>query len=193
MDAIPQTTFSNALSWMKTHGFRLKFHRILLLRVDLNQQWFKRWFGADQATSHYPNQWWLVYRRINVSLGLNGNSLQWRLMSVMASQITSNSIVCSIACSGWHDGTHQSSTLMALGPHKWSVIRKAFAFHGVGGQVDSSLRGASSADVVSISWPHCVLTLKRLGHFFQNVILFSNVVQPKCNIFIWKCSNKLIV
>ena len=37
------------------------------------------------------------------------------------------------------------------------------------------------------------LTLKRLGHFFQNVILFSNVVQQKCNIFIWKCSNKLIV
>ena len=37
------------------------------------------------------------------------------------------------------------------------------------------------------------LTLKRLGHFFQDVILFSNVVQQKCNIFIWKCSNKLIV
>ena len=38
------------------------------------------------------------------------------------------------------------------------------------------------------------LTLKRLGHFFfQNVILFSSVVQQKCNIFIWKCSNELIV
>ena len=28
------------------------------------------------------------------------------------------------------------------------------------------------------------LTLKRLGHFFQNVILFSNVVLQTCNIFI---------
>ena len=27
------------------------------------------------------------------------------------------------------------------------------------------------------------LTLKWLGHFFQNVILFSNVVQHQCNIF----------
>ena len=35
------------------------------------------------------------------------------------------------------------------------------------------------------------LTLKRLGHFFQYVILFPNVVQQKCNIFIWNWSNKL--
>ena len=27
--------------------------------------------GAVQATSHYLNQWWLLYRRINASLGLN--------------------------------------------------------------------------------------------------------------------------
>ena len=27
--------------------------------------------GADQATSHYLNQWWLDYRRIYASLGLN--------------------------------------------------------------------------------------------------------------------------
>ena len=26
--------------------------------------------GADLATSHYPNQWWLDYRRIHASLGL---------------------------------------------------------------------------------------------------------------------------
>ena len=30
------------------------------------------------------------------------------------------------------------------------------------------------------------LTLKRLGHFFQNVILFSNLVRQKCNIFYMK-------
>ena len=38
-----------------------------------------------------------------------------------------------------------------------------------------------------------VLTLKRLGHFFQNVILFSNVVHHKCNIFIWNWSNTMNV
>ena len=33
------------------------------------------------------------------------------------------------------------------------------------------------------------LTLKRLGHFFQNVILFSKLLHHKCNIFIWNWSN----
>ena len=56
MDAISQTTFSNEFSWMKIHEFRLRFHWSLL---------------AGQATSHYLNQWWLVYWRIYASLGLN--------------------------------------------------------------------------------------------------------------------------
>ena len=38
-----------------------------------------------------------------------------------------------------------------------------------------------------------ILTLKRLSHFFQYVILFPNVVQQKSNIFIWNWSNKLMV
>ena len=37
----------------------------------------KAWRGAVQATSHYLNQWWLVYRRIYASLGLN--ELTYRL------------------------------------------------------------------------------------------------------------------
>ena len=37
------------------------------------------------------------------------------------------------------------------------------------------------------------LTLKRLGHFFQYLILFPNVVQQRCNIFIWNWSNKFNV
>ena len=39
------------------------------------------------------------------------------------------------------------------------------------------------------------LTLKRLVHFFQNVILFSNLVHHKCNIFYMKlvqCNECLI-
>ena len=53
--------------------YRLKFHWNVLLMVQLtiSQHWFRSWLGADQATSHYLNQWWLDYRRISASLGLN--------------------------------------------------------------------------------------------------------------------------
>ena len=73
LDAISQTTFSNTFSWMKMFEFRLKFHWILFPMVQLIifQYWFRWWLGADQATSHYLNQWWLDYRRIYASLGLN--------------------------------------------------------------------------------------------------------------------------
>ena len=55
-----QTPFSNLFYWMKMAEYRLKF-----------QHWFRWWFGAYQATSHYLNQWWLDYRAIYASLGLN--------------------------------------------------------------------------------------------------------------------------
>ena len=73
MDAISQTTISNTFSWMKMLEFRLKFHWSLFLRVQLTiiQHLFRWWLGADQATSHYLNQWWLDYQRIYASLGLN--------------------------------------------------------------------------------------------------------------------------
>ena len=43
MDAIPQTIFSNAFSWMKMYKFRLKFHWSLFPRVQLTifQHWFR--------------------------------------------------------------------------------------------------------------------------------------------------------
>ena len=70
MAAISQTTFSNAFSWMKIYEFRLKFHWSLFPRVQLTifQHWFRQWLGADQATSHYMNQWWLIYWRIYASM-----------------------------------------------------------------------------------------------------------------------------
>ena len=67
MDAISQTTFSNAFSWMKMHQFRLRFHWSLFPRIQLA---IFQWLGAGQATSHYLNQLWLIYRRIYASLGL---------------------------------------------------------------------------------------------------------------------------
>ena len=80
MDAISQTTFSNAFSWMKMFEFRLKFHWSLFLKVrwTIFQYWFRYWLGAVQATSHYLNQWWLVYRRIHTSLHFGYTPESWR-------------------------------------------------------------------------------------------------------------------
>ena len=72
MDAISQTTFSSAFSWMKMSEFQLKFHWSLFRRVQLTmlKYRFRLWLGAVQSTSHYGNQWSLLYRRIYASLGL---------------------------------------------------------------------------------------------------------------------------
>ena len=66
--------------------FRLKFHWSLFLRVQstICQHWFKYWLGADQATSHYLNQWWLHYRRIYASLGLNELTMTHVLQDILA-------------------------------------------------------------------------------------------------------------
>ena len=73
LDAISQTTFSNVFSWMKMFEFRLEFHWSMFPSdwITIIQHWFRWWLGAVQATSHYLNQWWLVYRRIYASFGLN--------------------------------------------------------------------------------------------------------------------------
>ena len=73
MSAISQTTFSNASSWMKMLDFLLQFHWPLFPRVKstIFQHGFRQWLCTSQGTSHYLNQWWLVYWGIYVSLGLN--------------------------------------------------------------------------------------------------------------------------
>ena len=73
MVAISQTTLSIAFSWMKMLEFRLRFHWNLFpsFQLTIFQHWFRYWLGAVQVTSHYLNQWWLVYWRIYASLGLN--------------------------------------------------------------------------------------------------------------------------
>ena len=79
MNNISQTTFSNVFSSMKMFEFWLKFHWSLFPRVQLTifQHWFRWWLGAVQATSHNLNQWWLVYRGIYASLGLNELTFWW--------------------------------------------------------------------------------------------------------------------
>ena len=55
-----QTTFSNAFSSMKMTKLWFKFHWNMFSGVQLtiSQHWFRWWLGAEQATSHYLNQWW---------------------------------------------------------------------------------------------------------------------------------------
>ena len=71
MNAIFQTTFSMAFSWMKMYEFRLKFCLCLKAQLTKFQHWFRKWLGVYQATSHYLKQWWLDYWRIYALLGLS--------------------------------------------------------------------------------------------------------------------------
>ena len=78
-----QTTLSNAFSWLKMYEFRLRFHWSLFPRVQLTtifQHWFKWWLGAGQATSHYLNQWWLIYCWLDVTRAMHaaGICYGWR-------------------------------------------------------------------------------------------------------------------
>ena len=95
--AISQTTFSSAFSWMKILEFRLKFHWRLFLRVELTifQHWFRWWLGAVQATSYYLNRWWLAYRCIHASLGLDELTLQLPFLH-MGSKLAHQ-----YACTSW--------------------------------------------------------------------------------------------
>ena len=97
--AISQTTFSNAFSWMKMYEFRLRFHYTLFLRFQLTifQHWCRWWLGADKATNHYLNQWWLVYRHIYASLGLN----ELRSLKHRQTQTDQNSLFIDILSRVW--------------------------------------------------------------------------------------------
>ena len=63
MATILQTTLSNAFFLVESFMFWLKFHWALFLEVQLaiSQHWFKLWFVAEQATSHYLNQCWPIF------------------------------------------------------------------------------------------------------------------------------------
>ena len=72
--AVSKTVFWYTLSGMKMYAFLLRFYWSLFLSLEITifEQWFRYLLGADQATNHYLDQWWLHYRRcIYASLGLN--------------------------------------------------------------------------------------------------------------------------
>ena len=46
MATISQTTGTNTFSWIK------------VFKLSTCQHWFRKWLGAELATSHFLNQWW---------------------------------------------------------------------------------------------------------------------------------------
>ena len=71
MNTIFQTTFSNALSWIRMYRFQFRFHWFVPPRVQwtIFQQSTRWWLGAE-LTSHYLNQLWINYYHIYASPGL---------------------------------------------------------------------------------------------------------------------------
>ena len=136
MDAISQTTFSNALSWMKMFEFRLKFHWNLFPRVQLTifQHWFRWWLGAVQATSHYLNQRWLVYRRIYASLGLNELktcSDYWRKLTNLQSNKTTRPLLCKVdKCLTmiWRFSASPATKLICHAEYQWLPHTRVMVF-----------------------------------------------------------------
>ena len=107
------------------YEFRLRFHWNLFPKFELTTfyDWFRKWLGADQTTSHYLNQWMMVdfLTHIYALLGLsdltredkpndnketNGLPTSFQsgrvhysgvIMGAMASQITSFATCCPAA------------------------------------------------------------------------------------------------
>ena len=104
MADIFQTTFSNAFSLLRMYQFCLRFHwsLFLMFKLTIFQHWFRWWLGANQGTSHYLNQWWLVCWRLYASLGLN--ELMQTLLAWEPRWHDSTGLICKMQnhISEWH-------------------------------------------------------------------------------------------
>ena len=52
-------------------AFKISLKFVPRVQLTIFQHWFRLWLRAGQATGHDLNQWWLIYRRIYMSLSLN--------------------------------------------------------------------------------------------------------------------------
>ena len=72
MTANSQTTFSNAFANENVRiRWRSRWSLFLMFQLTIFQYWFGEWLGADQATSHYLNQWWLDSAYIRYSFSMS--------------------------------------------------------------------------------------------------------------------------
>ena len=178
---LSQTTLSNAFSWIKMLEFRLRFHWSLFLRVQLTiiQHCFRQWLGAGQATSHYLNQWWLVYRRIYASLGLNelifSKKKRHVLLDFMKEVVITVTFFGSILLMDTKDNvysemklwTHPTVTDILIRAISWQLVKRLnfSPFHSTSGTVSVLLETwmppirASSDSTTQTSPPNLVLCL----------------------------------
>ena len=128
-------------------------------------------------------------------------------MTMLASQITSPTVVYSIVYSAVNQRKHQSSASLAFvreihrgpvnSPHKWPVTRKMFPFDDViinyplNGRVDKNLMGISLLTLTPIEsfrvfffWPGGLLECFTLQHFLSYRFEIPHIGQKsqKCNI-----------
>ena len=67
-DDIFKYIFLNENVWI---SLKISLIFVLRLKLPILQHRFRSWLGTDQATSHYLNQFWLVYWCMYVSFSLN--------------------------------------------------------------------------------------------------------------------------
>ena len=137
VDAISQTTSSSAFSWMKMFELRLKFHWSLFLRVHpINNIPALVQIMAWRRPGDKPLSEAMVVRLLthicvarphccSENRFVLSIHYDYVIMTTLASQITSLTVVYSIAYSGVDQRKHQSS------PHKGPATRKMFPFDDV--------------------------------------------------------------
>ena len=103
--------------------FLLKFQWSLFPRVQFTifQHWFRQWLGAVQATSHYLNQWWLVYWCIYASPGLNELKVWKPLITNISDGEDHESIILGNACIV---DVIKCCLLSTKGPSKYKTIHQ---------------------------------------------------------------------
>ena len=139
-----QTAFSNAFCSMKCLYF-VHFFYVCSWEYNDND---KQWHCTEEGTSLYWNQWWssipthicimslrwinLIVHRIRIVNTVVQHYIDV-IMTTVASQITSLTIVYFIVYSGADQRKHQSSASLAFvnSPHKGPVTRKMFPFDDV--------------------------------------------------------------
>ena len=67
--------FLNATNWI---SINISLKCVPTVRIHNIPALVRLWLGADQATSHYLNQWWLVCWRIYATLGLNESRIKYK-------------------------------------------------------------------------------------------------------------------
>ena len=139
MAAFSPTIFPDAFYWMKGFVFSFESHWCLLLGVQLTirQHSFRKWLGAEQATSHYLNQWWLsLLKHICGSTGRWINSLWtsdaswWHRFRLTLSQVMARCL------------TPPSHYLTVLIYHQWISMASTWEQAISQEMLDSSIRNS---------------------------------------------------